>query len=329
MQRRRFVLQRTVQALVVVALAYTLVFFTLFILPGDPIDNRINNPLNPLPESAVAPLLAYYNLDRGPIEQFLIAAGRLFQGDLGYSIVSGHTVGGLLEQAIGETIGLTLTAIVFIAILALGIALTAVFAPFRPIRNLARAIPGLFLSTPSFLVGFVLLQVFAFQLGWVSSFRDQGFVSYVLPALTLAIGVSGSITQVLIQGLEKASREPFVTVLRSKGVSEPTLVFGHILKNGSIPTLTLMALTVGELLAGAVVVETVFSRTGIGYLTQEAVRDQDSPVILAVVVLISTVFVVINLVTDLLYPVIDPRIAGALFAEDAGPRKRKVPVLAT
>jgi len=303
------VLRRVGQSVLVVALTYTLVFATLFVLPGDPIANKITSPINPLPETAVQPLLEYYRFDRSPVEQYLTSIGRLLSGDLGFSLTSGRPVADLLGQAIAETAVLALTAFVLAVLLALGIALLAVFAPLRGVRNAARAVPGLFLSTPSFLVGFLLLQVFAFQLGWVSSVRDQGFASVVLPALTLAIGVSGTITQVLIQGLDKASREPFVTVLRAKGVSEPRLVVGHVVKNGSIPALTLVGLTIGELLAGAVVVETVFSRTGVGFITQQAVRDQDTPLILAVVVLVSTVFVLVNLATDLLYPLIDPRIS--------------------
>ncbi|AWB90166.1 ABC transporter permease [Homoserinimonas hongtaonis] len=334
MDRRSFVIKRIGQSLLVIALAYTLVFFTLFVLPGDPIESRITSPLNPLPQEAIGPLLAYYNFDRGAIEQFVIAVGRLFSGDLGYSLVNGNSVASLLQQAIGETVVLSLTALAFTAVIVLTVALTAVFAPSRHLRAAARALPVVFLSTPSFLVGFLLLQVFAFQLGWVSSIRDQGLISYILPAATLSIAVSGTITQVLIQGLYRASREPFVMVLRAKGVPQASIVARHILPNGSIPTLTLFALTVGELLAGAVVVETVFSRTGIGFLTQQAVRDQDTPVILAVVVLISTVFVVINLVTDLLYPVIDPRIGSALFSPEHAPRRglsltrRKVAVIA-
>lgn len=309
MRRSRSIATRVAQSVLVIALSYTLVFFTLFVLPGNPIENKLNNPQNPLPESAAAPLLAYYGLDRSAPEQFLLSVQRLLQGDLGFSIISGRPVGDLLAQGIASTTSLALTALLFTIVIALGVALTAVFSPFRAVRSVARSLPLFFLSTPSFLVGFLLLLVFSFQLGWVSSIRDQGFVSVVLPALALAIGVNAPITQVLIHGLSRASTEPFVTVLRAKGVSQRTIVFEHILKNGSIPAITLLALTIGDLVAGAVVIETVFNRTGVGYLTQQAVRDQDTPLILAIVMIVSTVFVVVNLVTDLVYPLIDPRIA--------------------
>jgi peptide/nickel transport system permease protein len=317
MHSRNFILRRIAQALLVIALSYTLVFFTLFVLPGNPIENKINNPLNPLPEAAAAPLLAYYHLDLSAPEQFLLSVQRLFQGDLGLSITNGRPVSELLAQGIASTFWLAITALAFTAIIALVVSFTAVFAPWKPVRGFARALPLFFLSTPSFLVGFLLLLVFSFQLGWVSSIRDQGFVSIVLPALTLAIGVNAPITQVLITGLSKAAGEPFVTVLRARGVPQRSIVLQHLLKNGSIPAITLLALTAGDLIASAVVVETVFNRTGLGYITQQAVRDQDTPVILAVVMIVSAAFVLLNLLTDLIYPLIDPRISLGTSAQTA------------
>jgi len=316
-----FILQRIAQAVLVIALSYTLVFFTLFVLPGNPIENKLNNPQNPLPESAAAPLLAYYGMDRSPVEQFFLSVQRLFQGDLGFSIISGRPVSELIAQGAASTLSLSLTALIFTLVIAMAVSLTAVFSPIKALRGFARALPLFFLSTPSFLVGFLLLLVFSFQLGWVSSIRDQGFLSVVLPALTLAIGVNAPITQVLITGMSKASVEPFVTVLRAKGVSPRAIVLQHIVKNGSIPAITLLALTAGDLIASAVVVETVFNRTGLGYITQQAVRDQDTPVILAVVMIVSAAFVLLNLLTDLIYPLIDPRISLTRSRTVAVPRK--------
>lgn len=305
---RNYVLRRILQALVVIALVYTIVFFTLFVLPGNPIENKLTSPLNPLPPSAAEALLAYYQLDLSPIQQFVLTLGRLLTGDLGFSLVSGRPVGELVLQGVSDTIVLAALGFLFTVVLSLGIALTAVFAPWGWLRTAAASLPVLSISAPSFLVGFVLLSIFSFQLGWVSSIRDQGLVSYVLPAVTLAIAVNGALSQVLVRGLTRARDEAFVTVLRAKGTSEPAIAFRHVLRNGAVPAVTMLALIVGELLAGAVVVETVFSRRGLGFVTYESVRDQDTPVILAVVLLVSSVYVAINLATDLLYPRLDPRI---------------------
>jgi peptide/nickel transport system permease protein len=305
---RNYVVRRVAQALLVIALVYTIVFFTLFVLPGDPIENKLTSPLNPLPPSAAEALLAYYQLDLSPIQQFVVTLGRLVTGDLGFSLVSGRPVGELVLQGVSDTVVLAALGFLFTVVLSLTIAIAAVFGPWGWLRTAAAALPVLSISAPSFLVGFVLLSIFSFQLGWVSSIRDQGLLSYLLPAVTLAIAVNGALSQVLIRGLTRARDEPFVTVLRAKGTSEPAIAFTHVLRNGAVPAVTMLALVVGELLAGAVVVETVFSRRGLGFVTYESVRDQDTPVILAVVLLVSSVYVVINLATDLLYPRLDPRI---------------------
>lgn len=240
MQYRTYVVRRIAQALLVIALVYTLVFFALFVLPGDPIENKLISPLNPLPPSATEALRAYYDFDLSPVEQFFLAVSRLFQGDLGFSLVSNRPVSELVAQGLSDTIVLAAIAFVFTIVIALATALVAVYAPWKAVRSFASALPIASISAPSFLIGFVLLAVFSFQLGWVSSVRDEGFVSYVLPALTLALAVNGPLSQVLIQGLRKAADEPFVTVLRAKGRSESRIALGHVLKNGAIPSLSLI-----------------------------------------------------------------------------------------
>ncbi|QTV79144.1 ABC transporter permease [Microbacterium sp. NIBRBAC000506063] len=302
------ILRRLGQSLLVVVLTYVFVYAVLFVLPGDPIESRINNPQNPIPEDQAQVIINYYNLDKPPLEQFWISVSRILQGDLGYSLRDGRQVNELLAQGIGQTLALAALALVLAIILALLVAFVAVFAPWPRLRSLVRTLPALALATPGFLVGLLLLQLFAYSLGWFSSIRDEGFKSLLLPAITLAIGVSAPIAQVLIQGLTRASKEPFVTVLRASGTAPPWIIGRHILKNGAIPAITLLGLTVGELLAGSVIAETIFSRTGLGFLTEQSVRAQDGPVVLAVVMFVSIVFTTVNLVTDLVYPLIDPRL---------------------
>lgn len=309
MNRTRFVVRRVGQSVLVVALTYVFVFYVLFLLPGDPVKSRIQNPQNPIPPDQAAAILSYYNLDRGGLEQFWLSITRLFQGDLGYSLGTGRPVVALIRDGAAETITLAGLALVFAMVVSLAVAAIAVLAPWRWARAVARQLPVISLATPGFLVGLILLQVFAYQLGWFSSIRDEGLKSLVLPAITLAVGVSAPITQVLIHGLKNAYAEPFVAVLRAKGVPESRIFGAHALKNASIPALTLLGLTIGELLAGSVIAEAVFNRSGLGFVTEQAVRAQDGPVVQAVVMLVAVIFTVVNLLTDLLYPVIDKRTA--------------------
>lgn len=290
-----------------VVLTYVFVWSVLFLLPGNPVQNRIDNPQNPIPEDQAQHILAYYGLDRPWYEQFAVSVGRLFQGDLGYSLANGRQVTDLIAQGLGETAVLAVIALLLTALFAFIVAFTAVFAPWKPVRTFIRNLPVISLSTPNFLVGLILLQIFAYQLGWFSSIRDEGLKSLLLPAITLATGACAPVAQVLIQGLERAANEPFVNVLRSSGYAPRSIVFKHVAKNGSIPAVTLLGLTIGELLTGAVIVEAVFNRTGLGFVTEQAVRSQDSPVVLAVVMLVAVIYTLVNLLTDLSYPLLDPR----------------------
>jgi peptide/nickel transport system permease protein len=319
MGRTFYVLHRVGQSVLVIALTYILVFYVLFLLPGDPVKSRIENPQNPIPAEQAATILAYYNLDRSALEQFWLSVTRLFQGDLGFSLGTGRPVAELIRDGFAETITLAALALVLSVLFALLVAAIAVLAPWRWARSVADKLPVLALATPGFLVGLVLLQVFAYKLGWFSSIRDEGFKSLILPALSLAIGVSAPIAQVLIHGLRHTYARPFVTVLRAKGVSEARIFGTHALKNASIPALTLLGLTVGELLAGSVIAEAVFNRSGLGFITEQAVRAQDGPVVQAVVMLVAVIFTIVNLLTDLIYPVIDKRVAGGISSGGATP----------
>lgn len=294
--------------MLVVGLAYSAVFFILNVLPGDPIEQQIANPENPITDDEADALRAYYRLDQPAYVQFGISLTRLFSGDLGYSLNSGQPVARLLGEAIPSTLALASVAFVLAALIGFVAAVVAVFAPWAAVREAARTLPAIFLSVPAFVSGLLVLQLVAFQLGWMSAVRDEGLRSVVFAAIPLAIPVAAPIAQILAQGLADAYGRPYVEVLRAKGLSSSRIVFGHVVRNGSIPTVTIIAITVGELLAGSVITETVFNRTGIGYLTETAVRNQDTPIIQAVVISVSITFVVVNLLVDLAYPLIDPRI---------------------
>lgn len=304
----RYVVRRTLQAVVVIALTYVLVFVVLYVLPGDPIRSRIENPDSPLPFDDAQRLLAYYGLDKSLLEQFIAYTGRILEGDFGYSLRTGRPVDEMIFGAFPSTLQLSLVAFVISLVLSTAIALAAVFAPGQAVRSFFHALPGFFLAVPTFVTGLFLLYFFSFKLGLVSSIRDEGFKSLLLPALTLAIAVCAPIAQVLIQGLEKSSRAPFVATLRAQGNTMSRIVGGHILKNTAIPAVTLLGLTAAELLAGSVITEIIFNRRGIGWETEQAVTYQDSPVVLFVTVLVGAIFTIINLITDLVYPLIDPRV---------------------
>jgi peptide/nickel transport system permease protein len=162
---------------------------------------------------------------------------------------------------------------------------------------------------PGFLVGLLLLQWFSFTWHLLPAIGNAGWDSLVLPTATIALLPAAMIAQVLTASLDHELRQGYVDTARAKGISPARVTVVHALRNAALPALTIAGLLVAELLAGAVVVEVVFSRDGLGVIAQSAVTNQDFPVVQGMVLLGSTIFVAINLAVDLLYPLLDPRLA--------------------
>ncbi len=161
---------------------------------------------------------------------------------------------------------------------------------------------------PNFVIGLVLIHIFGFQLGLFRVINADSFWATFFAAVALGIPVSAQIAEVLIANLDHESRQDYAAVARGRGISQSHLFFRHLLKPSALPVVTVVALTVGELLGGSLITETVFGRTGIGSLVQRSVTTQDLPVIQAVVSLAAVAFVVVNLLADLVYPLLDPRV---------------------
>jgi peptide/nickel transport system permease protein len=166
------------------------------------------------------------------------------------------------------------------------------------------------ISSPTFWTGLLLLTVFSFQLLWFPISSGLGVEGLVLPAITLALPIAGILSQVIRHGLDGASAQPFVDSARARGLTDVQLLRRHTLRHAALPPVTLAAYIVGSLLGGAVIVEQLFGRPGVGRVTLEAINNRDIPVVMALVVLAAVVFVVVNLIVDLLYPVLDPRLRG-------------------
>lgn len=310
----RHVLSRISQAVVTLVLVYIVVFVIVTLLPGDPVSGRLSNPEYGYTPDEISEMLVYFKLDRPAWEQLWIALERLVHGDLGLSYASNLPVSTLLWSGVPSTLQLAGTAFVIAVILAVGIAVGAFFLPTKFGGSILRAFPSLFLSLPNFLIGLVIINVFSFQLGLfvLSDFRSAD--SLIYPAVTLAIPASAPIAQVFISALDSARSEQYATVAISKGIGRFELLTKHLLPNASLPTLTITAIIVGDLLGGSIITEAIFGRTGVGTVVQKAVSEQDVPVLQAAVVLAAALFLVINLVVDLVYPVLDPRLRHTVTA---------------
>ena len=304
----RYIIGRIGQALLVLWIAFTASFLLLQALPGDAILIKFQNPELGLGPDQIAALREAYGVDSPLWQQYLQALGNFLTGNFGYSVVGSVPVAHELLANLPATARLASLGFTLAVLIALGLAFLATLAPFAWLRTAIQSIPSLFVSLPVFWLGIMLIQIFSFRLKWISVINPGEFEGLILPVITLAIPISAPLAQILIRNIDEVLTQPFVAVARAKGASPSWVLWRHVVKNALLPTLTIAGILFGELLAGAVITETVFGLNGIGGLTERSVRFQDTSVIQAIVVFSALSFVAVNLVVDLLYPVFDPRL---------------------
>ncbi|MFK0171010.1 ABC transporter permease [Streptomyces sp. NPDC090306] len=309
----RYLAGRVLRAVFVVWAAFTLAFAALRLLPGDPVALMLSGRggFDTLDPGEVARAKAELGLDRPLPVQYAHALVDALHGDLGASLQTGQPVTRMITDALPSTLALGGTALVLALAAGCALAVGAHLAVSPTLRQLLRSVPSLAVSVPSFAVGLLLIQLLSVRWHVFPSLGGTGATGLVLPAFTLAIPGAALVAQVLGKSLHTVLREPYADTVRATGAGRARLLLGHGLRNAAIPAVTVVGLLVGYLIGGAVVVETVFSRPGMGRITQAAVSTQDLPVVQGVVVLASFVFAVVNLGVDLLYPVLDPRIRAS------------------
>lgn len=307
-----YVLRRLAQAVVVLWAAFTVTFVILYLLPSDPVSIMLaggqGGEQTSVDPAQVAALRAELGLDDPLVVQYGHALADAVHLDLGSSISSGAPVTTLVANALPQTAALALAALAVALVVGVGIALASTWTRVRWLQGALLALPPLGVALPTFWVGLLLVQLLSFRLPVFPALGNEGLESLVLPAVTLSVPVSAQIAQVLARGLRHSLSEAYAETARAKGASRSRVHLRHALRNAAVPALTMAGVITGGLLAGAVVTETVFSRVGIGRLTVSAVESQDIPLVQGLVLLAATVFVLVNLAVDLLYPLVDPRI---------------------
>ncbi|MBC3214409.1 ABC transporter permease [Serratia fonticola] len=305
---------RTGQALLVLWAAFTLSFILLQVLPGDAILIKFQNPDMGLSPDQIADMRAAYGADVPLWQQYLHTLGNFLRGDLGYSIQNGVPVSALLAANLPATLQLAVLGFTLALLLALVIAFVSNLIGFGWLKSALQSLPALFVSVPTFWLGIVLIQIFSFRLKLVPIINPGEWIGLLLPIATLAIPISAPLAQILIRSIDSVQAQPFVAVARAKGASRSGVLWRHVARNAMLPVLTIAGILFGELIAGALITETVFGRSGLGQLTQQAVVNQDVAVLQAVVMISAAAFVFLNLLVDLLFPLLDPRLksyAGA------------------
>jgi peptide/nickel transport system permease protein len=296
------------QAASVLLGAYTISFIAIHLLPSDPITNFLVDNGMALDPDTIARMKAYYGFDRPAYQQFFIQLWGILHGNLGYALSTGRPVLQDISDVLPSTLRLT-GASVLLTLLVTFLVVTAASLTRTPwLRRAIYAVPPLFSAIPTFWLGMVLLQALSFRLRVLSLFPDGSWLSLLVPALVLSVHLSAPLSQVMLKSVDTARQQPFINAIRAKGALRSWVYFRHLLKYAAGNGVTVLGLLLGGLLAGAVVTETVFSRPGVGRILQDAVANQDIALVQAFVLLIAALYVVVNFVVDLLYPLLDPRI---------------------
>jgi peptide/nickel transport system permease protein len=321
----RYIVGRVLQAIVVLWAAFTLTFAILYLLPSNPMQLQLGaagideDSLSP---AQLAAMKHSFGLDQSIWAQYWHHLSGAVRGDFGTSIAQNLPVTSIIGQRIGQTLLLSALAGVVSLLAGTALAFVATFVRWNPLRVFLTRLPALGASFPQFFVALVLINTFSFKLGWFAATGSQGAGSLVMPVVTISILTSSVLAQVLIKSFEETLRQPYIVTARAKGLSRSAVHLKHAFRNAALPAMTILGVIVGLTVTSSIVVETVFTREGMGRLAQESVLSEDVPVVLGVVTIAAAIFVVVNLVVDLLYPLLDPRIshtAGAKLIAPAAP----------
>ncbi|MET0784388.1 MAG: ABC transporter permease [Leifsonia flava] len=303
----RRTLGRLAGALFVLWAVATLTFFAIHLVPGDPAQAILGGPGSQASQEALDRVRADYGLDQPLLVQYFAMLGRLVTGNLGDSYALRMPVAELIGGQLAGTVVLALLALLVAWVLAIGLALWST-GPGRVSRAVAQGVELTAASLPQFWLATVLIAVFSTALGWLPAVSTGTPTGLVLPVITLAVPLAGFLAQLMREHLLIALEQPFALSARARGESATGIRLRHALRHAALPGINLSGWAVGYLISGAVVVETIFARPGLGRTLLRAVELRDVPVVLGVVLLVALVYVVMTFVTDALSRVADPRL---------------------
>jgi peptide/nickel transport system permease protein len=302
----QYVIQRLLAAIPTVIGVAVIVFVILRLLPGDPAELMLQGAV--YSRRDVEETRQTLGLNRPAIVQLGSYLADAARGDLGRSFVFNTPVTAMIREQFPATLQLALAALLVGGLVGVTMGVLAAYFRNSILDNVCMVFALGGVSMPSFWFGILLIFVFSLQLGWFPATGTGGLDRLVLPALTLGLILAGSLARLTRSSMLEVLSQDYVTTARSKGLRERVVVVRHALKNALIPVVTLLGIQFGNLLAGSVIVETIFSRQGIGRMLIQAINTKDVPVVQGVVLLIATLYVLINLLVDISYGLLDPRV---------------------
>ncbi len=305
----RVILGLLLRAAVVLSGAALATFSLLWHAPGDPaLAIAMARYNSVVPQEIVDLVRAEAGLDAGFWPAFKAWLSPLLVGDFGQSSVNGRAVLPDLLTAISYTVPLAIAGLVIGLLIAVPLAIIAARKPGSVIDRFAVGVASLGAAIPAYWLGLLLILLFAVKLAWLPAMGTRTPLHMLLPALTLGLGVAAALTRIIRSGLLEARGQQFLPAFERRGVSTRTISKDHVALHAAIPVITVLGLELAFLLEGAVMVEVIFSRPGLGSFLVHAIEARDFPKVQAVVLLAALLFVIINLLIDLTYRLIDPRI---------------------
>jgi peptide/nickel transport system permease protein len=303
----RFMLLRLGGVVFVLWAVASVTFFALRLIPGDPAEAILGGPGSQASEEALAQARADYGLDQPLATQYVVYLGRLAVGDLGDSYALRQDVVSVIGDVLGPTLALALLSLIAAVAIALALAVWSTRGG-RVAAGIGSLLEIVAAAVPHFWLAISLILVFSTTLGWLPPVSVPGAAGLVLPVLTLAVPLAGFLGQVMREALLDAMDSPFVLAARARGESEGGLFWRHALRHAAIPAVGLVGWAFGSLISGAVVVETIFARQGLGRSLLSAVQSRDVPLVIGVVLVVAAGYMIVTTLTDLADRLIDPRL---------------------
>jgi peptide/nickel transport system permease protein len=309
-----YIIRRLIHSIFIIWGCATLVFFGLRAVPGDPVLQMLGPEYTP---EAAAALERKLGLDEPVYIQYFKWMGNIIRGDLGESIATGETVNEAIANGFPRTISIAFVSFILGLMIAIPTGIIAALKRNSPIDYLVSVVAFIGVSMPSFWFGIILIILFAVHLGWFpavgySSLRDDGFWPWLehllLPGLAVGLGFSAILMRFVRAGLLEVLGTDYVRTARAKGLKERSVILGHAMRNAMIPVVTIAGIQLALLLSGTVIIEIVFSIRGMGRILVGAILDKDYPIVQGVILLVAVIFVMANLIVDIIYTFLDPRI---------------------
>ena len=310
----QYILRRLIHSVFIIWGCATLVFILIRLIPGDPVIQMLGSEYSP---EAAAALNRKLGLDQPMYIQYLKWFGSVLRGDLGGSISSGESVVGAIKSGLPKTLSLTLMSFLIATVIAVPAGILAALKRNTPVDYAVSVIAFIGVSMPSFWFGIILILLFAVQLGWFpaigyASLTEEGlwawFSHLLLPSLAIGAGYAAILMRFIRAGLLEVLGSDYIRTARAKGLAEQRVLIRHALRNSLIPVVTIAGIQLALLLSGAVVIEIVFSIRGLGRILVGAIFDKDYPIVQGAILLVAVIFVLANLVVDIIYTFLDPRI---------------------